>query len=150
MPVMEKRVQSGRQGLSWGVGNAQHLRDGREDQVRVPDRREGDEDHAVGKVLGEVGGDLKGQPRLADPTRTGESHKGNIVTPQQRAHCLPLLGPAYERSPGNDHIMPEHSGFGPAERRWVSLQSAIWQSRHRLDPAIGIPRCWLSIASCGL
>ena len=63
------RVDQGRVAL-WR--DAEHGRDRSRDGGRVADRCELDHPHAVGELAGDLGPDLEGQPRLADPADAGQ------------------------------------------------------------------------------
>jgi hypothetical protein len=64
-----------KRGLILGVPQPERLRNGGQDVIVGGERREGDEDDAVGESWRRFLADAQGQARLADPTGTGQSHE---------------------------------------------------------------------------
>jgi hypothetical protein len=65
---------------------AEGSRDRREDQVGGGDGGERDEDHAFWERRRQLLGDAQGQPRLADPARTGQGDEADTLVHDQIAH----------------------------------------------------------------
>ena len=53
-------------------------------KAAVGDRGKGDEEHAAGELVHELGADLHGEPRLARPAGTGQRHYTHGVAKQRR------------------------------------------------------------------
>ena len=68
--------------------NAEHMRDGLEDELRVEHGREIDQPGAVAEPVGVRGGDLDGQPRLARAARPGQRDETRFA--QQRRELVEL------------------------------------------------------------
>ena len=73
-----------------GDGNSDRLRDHRGDQLRIADRRQGDEIDSSGKALHELGRDLEAEPRLADAPGAGEREEACAFEKTPRLRNLPL------------------------------------------------------------
>src|SRR5207249_3659344 len=73
-----------------GDGNSDRLRDHRGDQLRIADRRQGDEIDSSGKALHELGRDLEAEPGLADAPRAGECEEASAFEKTPRLRNLPL------------------------------------------------------------
>lgn len=79
--------------------DAERPRDCVRDELRLPDLGEGDETDTIGESVTQFGRDLKGQPRLPNPTRSRQRHQRHIVAPEQRTDRRHLALPPDERRP---------------------------------------------------
>ena len=75
----------------------QGVGDRRDDEVGIADRREGDEDRAVGEVRLQFGRHFDRQARLADPAGTGQRDEPDLGASQQVADGRELPLPADQR-----------------------------------------------------
>jgi hypothetical protein len=74
-----------------GRSDTDRLSDRAGDEIRVGDRREGDEPNAVGRIGAERGCRGEGQTRLADAGRTGEGQEADVRLTQEGQHRRQLL-----------------------------------------------------------
>jgi hypothetical protein len=66
---------------------AERLRDGKQDELRVADLSQGDKTDAIRKVVEEFGCHLHRQARFADATCTSERQQANVWPPQEHRDC---------------------------------------------------------------
>ncbi len=78
---------------------AQRPRDRREDEGGVGDRGQADEDDPVRELRGKIGGDVQGQPRLADAARPRQGDEADLVAAQQCGDVGGLALAADQRRP---------------------------------------------------
>jgi hypothetical protein len=127
------------------LGDAERLRDGRQHERRIPQRRQRYPEHAVGKVVGYIGSGLQGEPRLARPARTRQRQEPHVRLEQQAPHR------------GQFRVSPDkrrrwHREIGPVEtaQRWelplTQLEEPLW-STQILQPVLAeiaeLERSWL-------
>src|SRR6266699_3538451 len=74
-------------GLPPDFFEAERLRDGRQDELRVADLGQGDKTDATRKVVEEFGCHLHSQTRFADATGTSERQQANVWPPQEYRDC---------------------------------------------------------------
>ena len=79
----QKAAQAGCEWLPAVLGDTQRLCDGRDDVVRVVDRREVDEKHPICEAIAQLAGDMKQEACLSDATRSGEREQPDIVPYEQ-------------------------------------------------------------------
>ena len=79
------------------VDHAEGAGDGGRDEGGVGQRREVDEDHAVGEVVRDIVGDGEGEAGLADAAGTGQRQQRHRLVEQQGAGGGHLPLPADER-----------------------------------------------------
>jgi hypothetical protein len=60
--------------------HAEDVSDRRSDQIGMGDWGEIHEDHALGEIMGQVRGDRKCEPGLADTARPGQRQQPNLRT----------------------------------------------------------------------
>ena len=102
----------------------ERLRDRRQHERGIGDRRERDEEHALREVLDELGGSLQPEPGLARPSRPGERQQTHILPPQ------PL------DDPGDLALAPDQRGrLDRQVRRPVLERSQAPETRSR-SPSI--------------
>ncbi len=76
--VLEALSDRGRAALP----ESERLRDRGQDERGIGDRRQRDEEHALGEVLDELGGSLQREPGLARAARPGERQQTHVLPPQ--------------------------------------------------------------------
>ena len=84
---------------------ARRLGDRHEDGGRLARVREIDEEDAVGVVLEGVRRRLDGQPRLADPARSGQRHEPDRVAAKQARELLELGRAPHQRRRGDRKVV---------------------------------------------
>jgi hypothetical protein len=96
--IAEDMMQSLPRRLVLRLPNAEHLGDGRYDQVRLVDRRQRDEGDAVGERCGKIRRHAQRETRLAGSTGSGEGDELDVVAPQQGDNL------------GDDTLTPDEGG----------------------------------------
>ena len=79
--------------------NPDRLRNGRRYQARVVDRRETDEEGAIGEMVDDVGGELETQASLAGAAGSCQRHQADIVAAEHILQLAELLLAADQRAP---------------------------------------------------
>ena len=85
-PVGEVRVQQVAGGPVASLPQPQCLDDRGDDVMRIGDRRQRHEGHAIGKLLAYVGRHLQGEAGLAHPAHPGQRDQPRPVALQQGPH----------------------------------------------------------------
>ena len=103
----------------------------RSDQRRVAQRRERHPEDAVGVVVGELGGGLEREPRLAGAARPGQRQQADVVLASSATHLGELALAAEERRRRN---RAGSSGRGVLQRRELARRRAGRAARRPRDP----------------
>ncbi len=85
LPVAQPGGQRGQRQLVAALAQAQRLRQGRQHQPRILDRRERHEADTVGKARLELLGNMQAQPGLADAGRADQRQQTQVIVEQARA-----------------------------------------------------------------
>ena len=70
--LFQEGLQEGRQGVIAGFADGERLRNGRYHLCGIVHRGQGDDEHAIGEVFGEFGGQMQAQARFAHAARSGK------------------------------------------------------------------------------
>src|SRR6266699_4122410 len=92
------------QRLTGCLFEAERLRNGGHNQLRITERGQVHEKHTIAEPLHEFGCHLQPQAGFADATRPGEGHEAYLWSSQERTHCC-------------------HFPFAPDERRELHRQA---------------------------
>ena len=90
--------QALRERFACALLHSERLRDRPKDQVRVRERRQRDEKHAISEIFDKAGRDAKGEPRLARAANAGQSDQAHVLTPEQCPQLDELALTADERT----------------------------------------------------
>ncbi len=100
--ITQERLQPVEQRLVSGFPHAEDLGDGGRHQTRVADRGKVDEGDAIGEIVRGRSRHAQREAGLADPARTGQRKKRNILTQQQVPHRSKFPLPPNQRGARRD------------------------------------------------
>jgi hypothetical protein len=84
------------EGVPGGVGHAERVTDGRDDERRVPDRGQIHEGDAAGEIGAEALRCPNREPGLADTAGSGQGHQPHFGSPEERLELRDLLLPPHQ------------------------------------------------------
>ena len=106
--------------------DAERLRDRRDEQSRIRDRRQVDEDGPVAELRRKLLGCRDRQPRLARPTRTGQRHEPDLAAPEQSRDGRDLEPPSDQRRRGRGKQRRRRAaGLGRGKGRVMAEDRAL-------------------------